>query len=93
MKIITKFLWKNIIYWHECFNIFIINEDSENKNVLKILIKKYEIKYICMFLYNFQANEQIEINYKLIADVLSKLMMREKIKNEKNWIFHMFVIF
>ena len=52
-KIIAKFLWENIICWHECFDILITDEDFENKNILEVLIKKYEIKYICIFLYNF----------------------------------------
>jgi len=92
LKTVIKFLWKNIICWHECFNILITNKDSENKNILEILIKKYEIKHICMFLYNSQANRQIKIDHKLIADTLSKLMMKEKIRNKKNWIFHISAI-
>ena len=38
---IAKFLWKNIIYWHKCFQKLICDKESENKNMMKILAKKY----------------------------------------------------
>ena len=56
-------------------------------------MKKYKIKYIHIFSYNSQANKWIEIDYKLITDALSKLMMKEEIKDEKNWVSHMSVVF
>ena len=40
---VVKFLWKKVIYWHEYFQKLICDEKSENKNVIKILVKKYEI--------------------------------------------------
>ena len=43
---IAKFLWKKIICWYECFQKLICDEKSENKNVIKILAKKYEIQFI-----------------------------------------------
>ena len=46
-----------------------------------------------MFSYNFQANRQIKINHKLITDALSKLIMREEIEDEKDWVSHMFAVF
>ena len=74
---IVKFLWEKIICWHECFQKLICNEESENKNVIKVLVKKYEIHQIIILLYNLQVNEMIEMNHKSITDVLSKLIMRE----------------
>ena len=56
-------------------------------------MKKYKIKYIHIFSYNSQANKWIEIDYKLITDALSKLMMKEEIKDEKNWVSYMSAIF
>ena len=38
---IAKFLWKEVICQHECFQKLICDEESENKNVIKILAKKY----------------------------------------------------
>ena len=93
MKIIIKFLWKNVICQHECFDVLITDKDSENKNVLKVLMKKYEIKHIHMFSYNSQANEWIKIDHRLIINALSKLTMREKIEDKKNWVSHMFTVF
>ena len=46
--------------------------------------KKYKIKYICMFSYNFQANKWIKINYRLIVNTLSKLIIKKEIENEKD---------
>ena len=40
---VAKFFWENIICWHRYFQKLIYDEKSENKNVMKILAKKYEI--------------------------------------------------
>ena len=42
-----------------------------------------------MFLYNSQVNKWIEIDHRSIANTLSKLIMREEIKDKKDWISHM----
>ena len=44
---------------------------------MKILIKKYEIHWIIILLYNLQTNEIIEMNHKFIVNALSKLIIRE----------------
>ena len=74
---IVKFLWKKIICWHEYFQKLICDEESENKNVIKILVKKYKIHQIIISFYNLQANEMIEINHKSIVNALSKLIIKE----------------
>ena len=55
----------------------ICDEESKNKNLMKILIKKYEIHQIIILLYNLQANKIIEVSYKSIVNALSKLIMKE----------------
>jgi len=40
---VMKFLWEKIICQHECFQKLIYDEESENKNVIKVLAEKYEI--------------------------------------------------
>ena len=32
---IVKFIWQDVISWHECFDIAILNENSENKKIIK----------------------------------------------------------
>ena len=44
LKTVTKFLWKNVILRHDCFCKLMINEDSENKNIVAKLAAKYKIK-------------------------------------------------
>ena len=39
----TRFLYKNVIYRHNYIKKLIMNEEFENKNVIKVLIKKYKI--------------------------------------------------
>ena len=40
---VVKFFWKKVICWHKYFQKLICDKESENKNVIKILAKKYEI--------------------------------------------------
>ena len=32
---IVKFIWQDVISRHECFNIAILNKNSENKKIIK----------------------------------------------------------
>ncbi len=55
----------------------VCDSDSENKDVIKILMKKYGICQIVILPYNLQVNEMIEVRHRSITDALSKMMMRE----------------
>ena len=43
---IVKFLWEDVICQHRCFQKLICDRESENKNIMKILIKKIW-KWVC----------------------------------------------
>ncbi len=57
----------------------VCDNDSENKDVIKILMKKYRICQVITLLYNLQVNEMIEVKHRSIADALLKIMMKETI--------------
>ena len=41
IDIIVKFIWQNVINCHECFDIAILNENYENKKIIKQLLQRY----------------------------------------------------
>jgi hypothetical protein len=57
---VIKFLWKDVICKHDCFEKLTINDDSENKEILKKLVKRYRIKKMITSDYHFQINEMIK---------------------------------
>ena len=85
-KTVTKFLWKNVILRHDCFCKLIIDEGSENKNVVAELTVKYKIKQIVISAYHSQTNKIIKQKHKLIVNVLSKMTEED---SEKDWIKHL----
>ena len=70
---ITKFIWQDVISRHECFDITILNEDSENKKIIKQLLQKYRIKIKIISSYHSMINDMIKRNHQFIVDALSKL--------------------
>ncbi len=40
----TKFLWKDVICKHNCFEKLIVNDEFENKEILDELVQRYRIK-------------------------------------------------
>ncbi len=85
----TKFLWENVICRHDCFEKLTINDDSENKEILEKLVKRYRIKKMITSNYHFQINEMIKRNHKFLFDALFK-MFDEKLKN---WVNNFHVVF
>jgi DNA-directed RNA polymerase subunit N (RpoN/RPB10) len=77
---ITKFLWKDVICKHDCFEKLTINDDFENKEILEKLVKRYRIKKMIMSHYHFQINEMIKRNHKFLFNVLFK-MSNDELKN------------
>jgi hypothetical protein len=85
----TKFLWKNVICKHDCFEKLIVNDESENKKILDELMQRYQIKKMITSNYHFSINEIIKKNHKFLFDALFK-MFNEKLKN---WIDNFHVVF
>ena len=70
---IAKFIWQDVISRHECFDIAILNEDSENKEVIKQLLQRYRVKIKIVSSYHSMINDMIERGHQSIVDALSKL--------------------
>jgi hypothetical protein len=86
---VAKFLWKDVICRHDCFEKLTINDDFENKKVLEKLVKRYRIKKMITSDYHSQINEMIKRNHKFLFDALFK-MFDEKLKN---WMNNLHVVF
>ena len=71
---IIKFIWQNVINRHECFNIAILNEDFENKKIIKQLLQRYRVKVKIISFYHSMINDMIKWNHQFIVDALSKLI-------------------
>ena len=85
---IAKFIWQDVISRHECFNIAILNENSENKKIIKQLLQKYRVKIKIISFYHSMTNNMIKREHQFIVDALSKLT-NDKIKM---WSQHLHAI-
>jgi hypothetical protein len=85
----TKFLWKDVICRHDCFEKLTINDDFENKKILEKLIKRYQIKKMITSNYHSQINEMIKRDHKFLFDALFKMFNEEL----KNWMNNFHVVF
>jgi hypothetical protein len=85
----TKFLWKDVICRHDCFEKLIVNDESKNKEILDELVQRYRIKKMITSSYHSQINEMIKRNHKSLSDVLFK-MSDEKLKS---WMNNLHVVF
>ncbi len=85
---IAKFLWKDVICKHDCFEKLTINNDSENKEILEKLVKRYRIKKMITSDYHSQINEMIKKDHKFLFDVLFKMSNDEL----KNWMNNLHVV-
>jgi hypothetical protein len=84
-----KFLWKNVICRHDCFEKLIVNDESENKEIFDEFVQRYRIKKMITWNYHFQINEVIKRNHKSLFDVLFKMFDEEL----KSWIDNLYVVF
>ncbi len=84
----TKFLWEDVICRHDCFEKLIVNDESENKEILDELVQRYRIKKMITSSYHFQINEMIKRNHKFLSDALSKMSDEEL----KNWTNNLHVV-
>jgi hypothetical protein len=85
---IVKFLWKDVICRHDCFEKLTINDDSENKEVLEKLVKRYRIKKMITSDYHSQINEMIKKDHKSLFDALFKMSDEEL----ENWVNNFHVV-
>ena len=85
---IVKFIWQNVINCHECFDVAILNEDSENKKIIKQLLQRYRVKIKIVSSYHSMINDMIKQSHQSIVDALSKLT-NDKFKT---WSQHLHAI-
>jgi hypothetical protein len=85
----TKFLWKNVICRHDCFEKLIVNDEFENKEILDEFVQRYRIKKMITSNYHSQINEMIKRNHKSLFDALFKMSDEEL----KSWIDNLHVVF
>ncbi len=85
---VTKFLWKDVICRHDCFEKLTINDDLENKEILEKLVKRYRIKKMITSNYHSQINEMIKRDHKSLFDALFK-MSDEKLES---WVNNLHVV-
>ncbi len=83
-----KFLWKNVICRHDCFEKLIVNDESENKEILDELMQRYRIKKMITSNYHSQINEMIKRNHKSLSDALFKMSDKEL----KSWMNNFHVV-
>ena len=81
---VIRFIYKNIICRHECFERLMIDDDSKNKKLIETFIQKYRIKRLIVSVFHSQVNEMIERKHISIKNALSKLTF----ENEEKWIRH-----
>jgi hypothetical protein len=84
----TKFLWKDVICKHDCFEKLTINDDSENKKILEKLVKRYRIKKMITSNYHSQINEMIKRDHKSLFNALFKMSDEEL----KSWMNNLHVV-
>ena len=88
INIVVKFLWKNIICRFECFELIVINKDSENEAITRKLLNRYKIKIKLISTYYSFDNEMIEREHRSLMNVLSKLIE----KKIERWFQHFHAI-
>ncbi len=84
----TKFLWEDVICRHDCFEKLIVNDESENKEILDELVKRYRIKKMITSDYHSQVNEMIERDHKSLFDALFKMSDEEL----ESWVNNLHVV-
>jgi hypothetical protein len=84
----TKFVWKNVICRHDCFEKLIVNDESENKEIFDELVQRYRIKKMITSSYHSQINEMIKRDHRFLFDALFKMSDEEL----KNWVNNLHVV-
>ncbi len=84
----TKFLWEDVICRHDCFEKLIVNDESENKEILDELVQRYRIKKMITSSYHFQINGMIKRDHKSLFDILFKMFDEEL----KSWVNNFHVV-
>ena len=71
---VAKFLWENIICHFKCFESIVMNEDFENKTIIKELLNRYRIQTKLISTYYILINKMIKKEHRPLINILSKLI-------------------
>jgi len=89
IRLITRFIFEDIIYRYRVFLELVIDRELENNNtIIKELIIIYRIRYIITFAFNSLANKIIKRKYKPIITTLTKATKG----SINNWVFYLLAI-
>ena len=68
--------------------VVVSDSGPETKNIIIYLWKKYKVKHVRISAYNLKVNRFIKISYKLIIQVLQKLIF----KINYGWHLHLYLV-
>jgi hypothetical protein len=57
-----------------------MNEELKNKEIVKVLIKKYKIKRVMMSTYHSQTNDLVKRDHTAVVNVLIKMTVDESMR-------------
>ena len=83
-----KFIWEEIICYYSCPIYIIIDRGPKNKEITEELLYIYNIQKIKISVYYLQANNIIEVGYKLIKNCFYKLEYAKR----GNWVSNIYLI-
>ena len=83
----ARFIYENVIYRHECSLWIIMNDNIENLNLTRNLLKHYRIQQMIIFSYHPQSNELMKYEHESIINSLAKYN-----KKLNDWIKHLTLI-
>ena len=87
-KSVAKFLFEEVIYRYEYSRRIVMNDKSENKKIIKILLKHYWIKQINISIYHSQSNRLVKCDHDIIINSFFKYCKN----NHTAWICHLSLI-
>ena len=70
---VVKFLYKDVICRHSCFDWLVVDDELENKEFVEVLSEKYKIHWLVVSAYHSQANEMIKRDHLFLLMSLSKM--------------------
>ncbi len=72
-RAVLDFLLEDVICRNGCFGKLIIDGESENKEAVAELARRYKVKRVVVSAYHPQANGMIQRGHKPIVDALAKM--------------------
>ena len=71
-RIVSKFIYEEMIYRHECSRRIVMNRETENLDLTKDLLKHYRIQQILISIYHSQTIDLMKYEYNSLINFLVK---------------------